>query len=361
MPLRIRRMFDGFEPYGWETPSWEIAEDVGLKVEDIVRLDTNTSPYSPASELGWLSQYATRLPVNEYPDTSYAGLREGLSRYCGKATDRFVVTNGADEGLDIIAKTFLDTGDEVIVPAPSYAMFRIVAEVAGAKVKYIESGPGYSFDAGSVIEAVGKRTKLVFLCNPNNPTGNSIPIKDVKAVAETGVAVAIDEAYHEFSGKTALDLTDKHENVIVCRTFSKAFSMAGVRVGYLVAKRGTVAQLNLVRPPNSVSVISLALAEKALGDLTEMKSTVRRVTEERARMMRALKDVRSISPYPSETNFILFKVAKGAERVHRKLLERGFVLRNLAEGRWTKGCLRVTVSTRKINDAFLTALREIVS
>jgi histidinol-phosphate aminotransferase len=358
--MKIRRVFERFEPYGWETPSWEIAAEVGLEVKDIVRLDTNTSPYSPASELRWLSQSATRLPVNEYPDTSYSALREGLSRYCGKPKDRFVVTNGADEGLDIIGKVLLEPGDEVIVQAPSYAMFRIVAEVAGAKVRYVESGPGFSLEAKAVLGAIGRKTKMVFLCNPNNPTGKSVPVREVKAIADSGVAVAVDEAYFEFSGRSAIDLTDRYENVIVCRTFSKAFSMAGVRVGYLVAKRETVAQLNLVRPPNSVSVVSLALAEKALSDLTEMRATVKKVTGERGRVVRALEETRSVHPYPSETNFILFKVAK-AEKVHRRLLEKGFVLRNLAAGRWTRDCLRVTVSTRRINDAFLAALRESLS
>jgi len=359
--MKIRRVFEGFEPYGWETPSREIAAEVGLEVKDVVRLDTNTSPYKPASELGWLSESATRLPVNEYPDTSYSSLREGLSRYCGKPTDRFVVTNGADEGLDIIGKTLLDPGDEVVVQAPSYAMFRIVAEIAGAKVRYVESGPGFSLDARSVLDAVGRKTKMIFLCNPNNPTGRSVSIQEVKAIARSGVAVAIDEAYYEFSGKSSIDLTDRYENVIVCRTFSKAFSMAGVRVGYLVAKRETVARLNLVRPPNSVSVISLALAERALGDLTEMRATVNKIAGERSRMMKALEGMRGVSPYPSEANFILFRVSKRSQKAHRRLLEKGFVLRNLAAGRWTKDCLRVTVSTRRTNDAFLAALRDALS
>src|SRR5438309_4817031 len=256
---KVRKIFDGFEAYGWETPSHEIAKKVGLKNEQIVRLDTNTSPYAPLDELKLLSKAAPKLQVNQYPDTTYLGIRKGLAAYCGIGVDRFVVTNGADEGLDIIGKTLLDNGDEAVVPIPTYAMFRIVSEVMGARVRYVRRSPvDFSVGADEVLGSVGPRTKLIFLCNPNSPTGNPMPLSEVERIAkEANVCVAVDEAYYEFWGKTAAGLTEKYDNLIVCRTFSKAFSMAGVRVGYLVAQGKTVDQLNVVRPPNSLSVISI--------------------------------------------------------------------------------------------------------
>ena len=191
--MRIRRTFDSFEAYGWETPSHEIAEKVGLKTEQIVRLDTNTSPFAPLPELKLLSKAAQRLEVNQYPDTTYLDLRRGLAAYCGVGVDRFVVTNGADEGLDIIAKTLLDNGDEAVVPVPTYSMFRVVVEVMGARVRYARRNPDdYSIGADGVLEAVTPKTKVVFLCNPNSPTGNPMPLSEVEKVAREARAAVAD-------------------------------------------------------------------------------------------------------------------------------------------------------------------------
>lgn len=356
-------MFDGFAEYGWETPSHEIAEKVGLKTEQIVRLDTNTSPFAPVSELKLLSKAARTLAVNQYPDTTYLDLREGLAAYCGTEVDRFVVTNGADEGLDIITKSLLDNGDEVVVPVPTYTMFRVASELMGARVKYVKRSPDdYSVVADDILEAATPKTKLIFLCNPNSPTGNPMPLSEVERVTkEAKAAVAVDEAYYEFWGRTALGLTERYDNLVVCRTFSKAFSMAGVRVGYLAANSETVAQLNLVRPPNSVSVVSLFLAEAALRNLREMRGNVRQVVHERNRVLKALKEVGSVRAFPSETNFVLFRVEGGAgkaKRLHEALIRKGFVLRSYSKASDVGDCLRLTIGTREMNDRVLAAIRE---
>ncbi len=356
-------MFDDFDAYGWETPSHEIAEKVGLKTEQIVRLDTNTSPFAPTAELRVLAKAAPALQVNQYPDTTYLDLRKGLSAYCGLGVDRFVVTNGADEGLDIICKTLLDNGDEVVVPVPTYAMFRVASEVMGARMKYVKrDAEDFSVGADDVIGAVGPKTRLIFLCNPNSPTGNPMPLSEVeRIVKEAKVPVAVDEAYYEFWGKTAIGLTERYENLVVCRTFSKAFSMAGVRVGYLVAQGRTVDKLNIVRPPNSLSVISLMLAEAALRNLGEMRGNVGKIVTERARVFKALRKIEPVRPFPSETNFILFKVRGGAERAarfHKALMKRGFVLRSYSKPSGVGDCLRLTIGTSKVNELFLSALRE---
>jgi histidinol-phosphate aminotransferase len=356
-------MFDRFEAYGWETPSRDIAAKVGLSPEEIVRLDTNTSPFPPAAELETLSRVAKNLEVNQYPDTTYLDLRKGLAAYSGIGVDRFVVTNGADEGLDIIAKTLLDNGDEVVVPVPTYSMFRVVAETMGARVKYLRRGAlDFSVSADEVLEAVTPKTKLIFLCNPNSPTGNPMDIREVERIAkEAKAAVAVDEAYYEFWGKTSIGLTQRYDNLVVCRTFSKAFSMAGVRVGYLVAGRETVEQLNVVRPPNSLSVISIMLAEAALHNLEEMRGNVRKVVEERRRVSRELGEVSSLRPFPSETNFVFFRVrggAAGAAKMHKDLMKKGLVLRGYSKASGVGDCLRVTIGTEEIDDRFLSAVRE---
>jgi histidinol-phosphate aminotransferase len=361
--MKIRNAFKTFQSYGWETPSWEIAARFGLKPEQIVRLDTNTSPYQPKAALRALARGLATAGVNEYPDTSYRGLLEGLSDYTGKSLDRFVVTNGADEGLDIVAKVFIDPGDEVIVATPTYSMYRIVSQIMGGRVRQVARKQDFSVDVDGVLKAFGPRTRAIFLCNPNNPTGNFTPIGDVERLArETDVPIVIDEAYFEICGKTAVDLTDSYENVIVCRTLSKAFSMAGVRVGYLVAKKETAEKLNVVRPPNSLSVISIMLGEAALSNLDEMRRNVRLTLRERHRLFDGLGTIERVEPYPSETNFILFRL-KGVKAglVHEKLIRKGLVLRHLDGVRGVENCLRTTVSTKQVNERLLSELSRAVA
>ncbi len=361
--MKIRKVLEDFEAYGWETPTREIAAEVGLRPEEIVRLDTNTSPYRPDAALRTLARLLPKVAVNDYPDTSYHGLAEGISRYTGKGLDRLVVTNGADEGLDITTKVFVDQGDEVIIPTPTYSMYRIGAQLMGAKVKSVLRGPDFELQADKVLEAVGSRTSLIFLCNPNNPTGNYSPVEEVeRIVRESGVGVLLDEAYFEMCGKTAIDLTDKYENLIVCRTMSKAFSMAGVRVGYLVAKAGMVEVLNKVRPPNSLSVLSVILGEAGFAHLDEMRRHVRATVRERGRLFAELRKMKGrLTAFPSETNFILIRPEEAkADAVQRALMRKGLVLRNLSKVRGAENCLRCTVGSAETNRRLVTELREIL-
>lgn len=361
--MRVRRLFKNFEEYGWETPSWEIAARVGLPVDKIVRLDTNTSPYRPSAALRDLKRILEKINVNEYPDTSYMDIREALSKYTGKGVERFVVTNGADEGLDIVTKVLLDPGDHVIVPTPTYSMFGITSSIMGAKVVSVPRRRDFGLDVAGILEAADRKTRAIFLCNPNNPTGTFTPIDEVEKLAkELDSAVVIDEAYFEFCGKSSIDLTDRFDNVIVCRTLSKAFSMAGVRVGYLVANARTTRTLNLVRPPNSLSVVSILLAQFALGHIAEMRSNVGSIVRERERLHRRLRRIEGIEPYPSTANFILFRVSGGhADALHAKLMRKGLVLRNLGTRKGLEGCLRTTVSTPDVNERLLAQMEKALS
>jgi histidinol-phosphate aminotransferase len=227
------------------------------------------------------------------------------------------------------------------------------------KIIGLKRSKEFSVDVDAVLERAGHKTKLIFLCSPNNPTGNITPVGDIdRLVKETNAVVGVDEAYFEFAGKSAAELIEKYDNLVVIRTFSKAFSMAGVRVGYLMASKTAVGELNKVRPPNSLTVISLALAESALGDLPSMKKNVAMIVRERERCFFELSKMDRVEPYPSQANFILFRLnGVDGDMVHLRLMEKGFVLRNFADAPATKNCLRVTMSTPDVNGAFLEALR----
>lgn len=362
--MKIRKALRNFDVYGWETPTYEIAEKTGLPVEKIVRLDTNTSPFKPKSALALAARRLEKLEVNQYPDTSYHDLRTAISKYTGKGIDRFVITNGADEGLDIMTKVLIDEGDEVILPTPTYSMYRIASQIMGAKVRTVpRRGGDFGLDVEAILERVNSRTKIIFVCNPNNPTGNHTPEAEIETLAKrSGVVVAVDEAYFEYCGQSALELTDRLENVIVCRTLSKAFSLAGARVGYLVAKRETVDQLNIVRPPNSLTVVSLLLGQAALEDLSEMRKHVAATVSERERLIAEMRQVDGVEPFPSVTNFVLFRLRtqEEAEKVHARLMGKGLVLRNPAGVKGIEGCLRTTVGTPEVNDRLLAELASAV-
>ena len=356
--MRKRKALRDFEAYGWETPTYQIAEETGLPENKIARLDTNTSPYKPDSALSLVAKKLQKMEVNQYPDTTYHDFRVALEKYTGKGIDRFVVTNGADEGLDIITKILIDPGDEVIAPTPTYPMYRIVSQIMGAKVTGVSRKPNFELDVRAMLAAVSRRTKLIFLCNPNNPTGNFSPVAEVEELArKSGAAVAVDEAYFEFCGESVVDLTDKLDNVIVCRTLSKAFSLAGARLGYLVASKNTVDELNLVRPPNSLSVVSLLLGQTALENASEMRKHVDSILSERKRLIKKLQGIDGVEPFPSVANFILFRLHRGdPDKVHAKLMSKGLVVRNLSRVRGVEGCLRTTVASPEINDRLLTEL-----
>ena len=331
-----------------------------LKSSEIIRMDTNTSPFMPMSLVA-ISKKLTRIPVNEYPDTSYFELRKALSSYCEMSADNFVVTNGADEALDIISKTVVDPNDEVIIPTPTYSMFRIISEIMGAKVVAVPRKPDFKLDIEEIKRRKTVRTKIIFLCSPNNPTGNSVSHEEMKSILEScgrNVAVVVDEAYFEFSGHTISDFALRYDNVLVVRTLSKAFSMAGARIGYVIAHKHSVKNLNIVRPPNSLSVISLELAIDAMRNVSSMRTNVRTIVREREKCIGIMRNNKRLEVFPSEANFILFKVRSGSsEKLHKNLMKKGFVLRNFSKTPGVENCLRVTINKPEINRSFLTQLQ----
>ncbi|MEM3736526.1 MAG: histidinol-phosphate transaminase [Candidatus Bathyarchaeia archaeon] len=360
--LKVRAVLNSFKPYEWEPTAEAISAEFGIEAERVLRFDTNTLPFIPSKVLSELSNVLSNLKVNEYPDTSYASLRESISKYTSASIDQISVTNGADEALDIIVKTFVDAGSIVVTSEPTYSMYRVTAEIMGGKVIQVPRNRDFSDDVDSVIRTA-KEARSIFLCSPNNPTGNSTRREDVtRLLREVDLPVVVDESYFEFCGKTVADLVKKHENLIVVRTLSKAFGLAGIRVGYVLANLETIKALNRVRPPNSVGVISAILAKFALENVSYMRKNVEFIIGERERLVRALKELDALHVYPSEANFILikFKHLSGSE-AHKKLLRLGIVTRDVSSLPMLKHCIRVTVRNPDENNKLLEALGKITS
>jgi len=345
------------EPYVWEAANQEVAARYHLDPSAVVRFDTNTSPFPPPCLEAVLEQ-ARRVPdVNEYFDGSYAALAAELAAYTGLSPAHLVIGAGADEMLDVIAKTFLNPGDRVVVPTPTYAMYRIVSQIMDANVTAVPATPDLSFNVDALIAAaVG--AKALFLCNPNNPTGMALPSVEVaRLVRGVECLVVVDEAYFEFTGESAAPLIAENPRLIVVRTLSKAFALAGARVGYALCAPETAALVNRMRPPNSVSYISALLAEAAMRDLPSMRENVSRLIEERGWFSAALQDLGAVVT-PSRVNFVLTRWPSpdAAGRAAESALRQGLVPRTYTGHPILAPYLRLTVRTRAENEALLAAL-----
>jgi len=360
--MKTRNFLKDFKPYEWELSNQQISAIIGLKPDKILRFDTNTSPYTPIEILDNLSSILVKLKVNEYPDTSYTEIRDYLSNYTQIDKDQIILTNGADEALDIIAKVFIDNDTHVLISAPTYSMYRICIEILNGKAIPILRNEDFSDNEEGIIKAFSKKTRAVFLCSPNNPTGNTSKRETiVRLLKELDCPIVIDESYFEFSKKTVADLIDKNPNLIIIRTFSKAFGLAGARIGYILTSKELCSLLNKVRPPNSVSVISLELAKLALKNFHIIEKNIKKIIEERERVIKELNRTGKVYAYPSEANFVLVKfLNSNALKVHKELLTRGIVTRNVSNMPMLNNCLRFTIRTHEENDKLLNNLHEIL-
>lgn len=342
-----RKCLENLKPYTWQNSNQKIAEKYGLDESEIIRFDQNTME----------GAQLTQLPsVGDYPDASYDELITGIANYAKVECSQIVAGAGADEIIDMITKIFLEPGDRVIISTPTYSMYKICTEIAGGKTIEVPRESNYSIKVNKLTEAANQNNaKIIFICNPNNPDGSLITKQDIEKILQGfSGPVVVDEAYFEFCNETAIDLLAKYENLIIIRTFSKAFALAGARVGYAIASKEVVTQINKVRPPASISIISVQLALQALNNLGVMRTRVDTITTERERMKSDLEKLGFVV-YPSTTNFLLFRTSdqSDAKRLFEKALQKGYILRNLSTKKGTERCLRVTVRTKEDNDKLL--------
>jgi histidinol-phosphate aminotransferase len=341
--------------YTWEPSNAWIAERYGLAASDILRFDLNTAPAAPDFVAEALAG-PFEPPLNEYPDSLYADLAVAAADYVGADRYEILVGAGADEVLDIVAKTFLAAGDRAIVPIPTYSMYGVLTTQRGASIDAIARRPaadGFGVDLDAVLARL-EGAAVAWLCAPNNPTGAPEDRETLLRVLDAAAAlgsrapvVVVDEAYHEFTGETLVPLRERYPHLVVVRTLSKAFALPGIRVGYAVACRPTIERLERNRPPGSVSTISAAVAVAALRRPDRARAMVAAVPAERAWLRERL-DAAGWTTYPSVTNFVLARIGtpEEAEDATDWLLRRGIVSRTFGPANPLRGHLRFTVRTR---------------
>lgn len=359
--------------YAWEATDEEVAARYGVPIERIARFDLNTSPAAPDIAAKVIAAGRFEPGLSEYPPSDYRGLVRAAARRYGVSPDEILVGAGADEVLDIAAKALLPAGGRAVIPTPSYAMFRVLSEQRAATVRSVPRlGPadGYALDLEPTRSAA-RGADLVWLCSPNNPTGLAEPpgtieqlLIDLAADAATHgarpPAVVLDEAYAEFTGLSLAGLRRAYPRLVVVRTLSKAYGLAGLRVGFALADAATIADLAPYRPPGSVSVVSVAVAKAVLDDDAAIDSNLARVARERARLASALTAV-GWSVRPSSANFLLvaFGSPGRAAAVAEGLLRRGLVPRTFGPTHLLAGHLRLTVRDAAQNDRLIGAAGEI--
>jgi histidinol-phosphate aminotransferase len=357
--------------YTWEATDDEVAERYGVPIEAIVRFDLNTAPVPPDVAQRVMSAGRFHVSLSEYPPADYRRLVQAAAARYDVGTDELVVGAGADEVLDIIGKTFLFEGSKAVIPVPTYAMFRVLTEQRGAEavpVPRLGPGEGFAMDIPRMREAA-KDAAVLWLCSPNNPTAQPEPegaietllaliAADADADGRPRPIVVIDEAYAEFVGRSLADLRFEYPDLIVVRTSSKAYALAGLRVGFAIARPELVARMNPIRPPGSVSTVSVTVVTEALLDDDLAALNVARVAAERDRLARALAEA-GWSVGPSTTNFVLVDLGSidRAAAAAEALLRRGLVPRTFPETHPLADHLRLTVRSPEQDDRLIAAAK----
>ncbi|TAK00254.1 MAG: aminotransferase class I/II-fold pyridoxal phosphate-dependent enzyme [Chloroflexota bacterium] len=360
--------------YHWEATDEEVAARYGVPIERVARFDLNTSPAPPDLAIRLLAANAFDRPISEYPPSDYRRLVAAAAARYGVGTDEVMVGAGADEILDLISKAFLPPGGVAVIPTPSYAMYRVDTEQRGATVRAVPRlGPerGYAMDVAGVRTAA-RGADVVWLCSPNNPTALPEPdgaieallaglLEDANDSAAAGPPIVVlDEAYAEFTGRSLVGLREMYPRLIVIRTASKAYALAGLRVGFAVARPPIIERLAPYRPPGSVAVPSVHIVTEALLDDGVLAANLDRVEGERERLTAEL-SVAGWRVGPSVTNFVLadFGTPEVADRMAQALLRRGLVPRTFGAGHPLNHCLRITVRSIEENDRLIEAAREL--
>jgi len=336
-----------------------VAEKVNISVESVIKLDANENPYGCSPRVQ--QALGTYPYFNIYPDASQTELRKLLQGYAGVGAEHIVAGNGSDQLIDLVLRLFVGPGDEVINCVPTFDIFRFSTTLCNGKLVEVPRDEDYFVNVSAVKKAISKKTKIILLANPNNPTGTPISAQDILEIVDTGVPVLVDEAYVEFSGETVTKLAPQYKNLMVLRTFSKWAGLAGFRIGYGVFPPEVAEYLLTIKLPYSVNVAALVAVRASLKDTDYLRDKVKAIVAERERLFGELKKLKWLKPFPSQANFIFCHVLNGkARQIQQELQNRGILIRYF-DLPLLQNSLRISVGKPEHTDALIKALKEIVS
>ncbi len=343
----LRPCLERLKPYVAGRGIGEIAAKYGLPPDEIVKLGSNENPYGPSPRV---YEAISSARPERYPEP--VRLVEAMAEYAGAAPENVLIGAGMDGVMDTLTRLFLDPGERTVIFTPTFSYYEILTVTAGAEPVFIPRGPDFE-----VPTDVPEGIKMIFICSPNNPTGDIIPEEDLRRIVEgTDAIVFLDEAYAEFSDENFLPLAAEYDNLVVGRTLSKAFGLAGMRLGYAVGPGWIAEEYRRAAPPFfGVTTPSVAAGIAALEDIEYMRRSVEAIRQERARLLRLMPQFR-----PSGGNFLYLETKVPSGEVAEKLLARGVIVRDCFSFRGAGDhALRVTVGTPDENDRFLEAYGEV--
>jgi histidinol-phosphate aminotransferase len=339
-------------------------QSLGIKRSKIAKLDLNENFFISRKRLleiimEALEDFDPRL----YPGEEERELREKISSYLGIPAGSIIIGNGSDELIERIARLFLKCGKQALTISPTFSIYRRVVSLMKAELREVPLKENFSLDVNGLLSKVTSKTKVLFLCSPNNPTANQFEMGDMELLIEKfpGIVV-VDEAYVEFADYSAALLIKKYGNLVVLRTFSKAFGLAGLRLGYCIASAEitTVLSRNAALP-YPVNTVALKVGTKILENIEIVKKAIKQVKREREKLIGSLNSINGVKAFESKTNFVLFKTEKPSTEAYHGLLKREVIVKNLGSILNFQNCFRATVGLPWMNMKLIRALKEINS
>lgn len=310
-------------------------------------MDANENPYNH--------------PYNRYPDPLHRDLKNKLSHKKQVAPQQIFLGNGSDEAIDLLIRAFCEPKEENIITVnPTYGMYKVSAAINDVRVKQVSLTADFQLDVSGIRQAVDDNTKMIFLCSPNNPTGNAFRDEDMEAILnEFKGIVVIDEAYIDFADKNSFSKhLNKYPHLVVLQTFSKAFGMAGIRLGMALGNREIIEILNKIKYPYNLNIITQKIALKALSKESRKRRRIKRILKEKEKLIRQLRSFSFVQYiYPSDANFFIVQVEAPKDLYHY-LVDQNIIIRDRSDVHLCNQCLRFTVGTPKENRRLVKALRE---
>lgn len=336
----IRYNIKALKPYSSARDEYKDASS------NMVFLDANENPYNNG--------------VNRYPDPQQSNLKNVLAQQKGISKDNILLGNGSDEVLDLILRVFCEPNkDKIITLPPTYGMYEVLANVNAVDVIKINLSESFQPKVDDILNSADQYSKILFLCSPNNPSGNSFNIKNVeRLLLNFNGIVVIDEAYIDFSDqKSWLNRLEEFPNLIITQTLSKAYGMAGIRLGICFASKEIISVLNKIKPPYNINELTQQKALERLSIPEDVKNEIQNILQQRNWLAEKLKNIAFVEIiYPSDANFVLVKVDNAIKR-YDQLIQKGIVVRNRTNQPGCENCLRFTIGTKTENEKLITTLK----
>ena len=369
----LRPEIVAMEEYTPIEPLEVLSERIKLPIERIVKLDGNENRYGCSPKVNQaLEKYSY---YNIYPDPEQRELRLALEKHTGFRYQQIVCGSGSDDLIDLILRLFINPGEKVINCPPTFGMYPFSTKICGGEVVDVPRDNDFKLDIHGIIEVLDKKTKVIFIASPNNPTGNCTTRQEIIELLATGKIVVLDEAYVDFSKETMADLVSQYPNMIVLRTFSKWAGLAGLRIGYGLFSEEMVGYLMKVKQPYNANTAAKVAVLASLDDMDYLRGNIAKIVSERERLFNRLEDIKWLKPYPSNANFILCSIRQDADIsipeysehntealakiIWYKLRYKGVFIRYFDTPR-LKDCIRISVGKPEDTDMVVKTLMEVV-